>query len=141
MYGLRTALHEARKGDAPARKEGLRVKYNGRTAEVSLEVIPITAPGEGRHFLVLFEEVRGSQSPARSRPPAAKRPERRLSITHIFGHSRSDRGMGLAGIPPRSILSARPVLTSPDFGTIFEPTSTFSRRVGRCHRTTLTAVM
>src|SRR5207237_2786158 len=29
LYGLRTALHDARRSDAAVRKEGLRVKYDG----------------------------------------------------------------------------------------------------------------
>jgi two-component system CheB/CheR fusion protein len=57
LFGLRTALHEARRGDVPVRKEGLRVRRNGHVVEVSLEVLPLAAPGQGRHFLVLFQDT------------------------------------------------------------------------------------
>jgi two-component system CheB/CheR fusion protein len=66
LYGLRTAMHSARKRSAVTRREGLRVKSNGGWHDVNLEVIPLTSGERGGHFLVLFEEV-----PARA--PAAKR--------------------------------------------------------------------
>jgi len=57
-FDLRTAIHKAKKGEGPARKEGLQVKYNGQTKNVNIEVIPIKAPGaKERYFLVLFEEA------------------------------------------------------------------------------------
>jgi two-component system CheB/CheR fusion protein len=72
LYGLRTALYEARKKDRVARKEGLRVKIGGHMQEIDVEVVPLTA-AEGRHFLVLFQE-RSHGSPAEE--PAAERPAR-----------------------------------------------------------------
>ncbi len=56
LYGLRTAINDARKNDMPARKEGLRVKEGGTVHEVSVEVVPLNV-AEGRHFLVLFHEA------------------------------------------------------------------------------------
>ena len=55
---LRTALHRAKKEEAPARREGIRFPQDGATKTVNLEVIPI----KGRHargadFLVLIEEA------------------------------------------------------------------------------------
>src|SRR5712691_2836257 len=67
---LRQVVHRAAKGDGPVKAEGLRVKANGGTREVSLEVIPI-GPAEGvrgRHHLILFFEER-----ARGAPPAPAR--------------------------------------------------------------------
>lgn len=47
--------------------------YNGASKDVNLEVIPLSTAGEGRHFLVLFEEAqRGTR-----REPAPRAPDRR----------------------------------------------------------------
>jgi two-component system CheB/CheR fusion protein len=56
LHGLRSALADARRSHAPARREGLRVKHNGHIREVALEVFPIQGSNDGRHFLVLFDE-------------------------------------------------------------------------------------
>jgi two-component system CheB/CheR fusion protein len=63
LHGLRSAIDEARRNDAPVRKHGLRVKRDGRTLEVDLQVIPVTGAGNERFYLILFEHV----SPAESR--------------------------------------------------------------------------
>jgi two-component system CheB/CheR fusion protein len=55
LYGLRTALHTARKRSISVRREGLRVKSNGGWHDLNLEVVPLPA-GDRQHFLVLFEE-------------------------------------------------------------------------------------
>jgi two-component system CheB/CheR fusion protein len=81
LYGLRTAIHEARKGEAEVRKQALRAKLPGGTVDVDISVYPlgINAP-EGRHFLVLFEKP--AVDPDTLPAPAAKgkkkgaRPER-----------------------------------------------------------------
>ena len=57
LHGLRAALHEARRTGAPARKEGLCVKCNGQTRGVTVQVVPIDVPLQGRHYLVLFEQA------------------------------------------------------------------------------------
>ncbi|HEY2411542.1 MAG TPA: CheR family methyltransferase [Pirellulaceae bacterium] len=57
LHGLRTALQAAKKKDAPVRREGLRVKTNGDFVNLAVEVIPIAASGEGRHYLILFQDV------------------------------------------------------------------------------------
>ena len=46
LYGLRSALNEARKSDGPVRKDGLRVRSNGGWREVDLEVMPLDRPRE-----------------------------------------------------------------------------------------------
>jgi two-component system CheB/CheR fusion protein len=56
LYGLRTALHEARARKTPVRKEGLRLKSDGRFRDVTIEVVPLTPAGGHAHFLVLFED-------------------------------------------------------------------------------------
>jgi two-component system, chemotaxis family, CheB/CheR fusion protein len=54
LFGLRSAVYEARKGNSVVRREGLRIKVDGQVQVVSLEVIPLqTSPR--RHLLVLFE--------------------------------------------------------------------------------------
>jgi two-component system, chemotaxis family, CheB/CheR fusion protein len=71
LYGLRTALHAARQRNGPVRKEGLRVKPNGHFLHVNLEVSPLAADGEKRHFLIIFEE---------GPPEAASEPARKTKI-------------------------------------------------------------
>ncbi|HEX4795658.1 MAG TPA: chemotaxis protein CheB [Humisphaera sp.] len=66
LYGLRSALMEARKTDLPVRKRGLNVRQNDGIARVDLEVIPVTSASEGRHFLVLFQQP--GTAPAEERP-------------------------------------------------------------------------
>ncbi len=71
---LRQAVNRAAKSGGRLKAEGLRVKTNGGTREVSLEVIPI-GPAEtvkGRHHLILFFEERVGgvpPVPARGRAP------------------------------------------------------------------------
>jgi two-component system CheB/CheR fusion protein len=74
---LRQAVHRAARSGSPVKAEGLRVKTNGGTREVSLEVIPL-GPAEGvkgRHHLILFfeERARGAPpAPARERGPGPR---------------------------------------------------------------------
>ncbi|HEV2669328.1 MAG TPA: chemotaxis protein CheB, partial [Blastocatellia bacterium] len=56
VIALREAVDKARQDESPVRKENLRVKYDGVTGDVNLEVIPLKhSPSQERHFLVLFE--------------------------------------------------------------------------------------
>jgi two-component system CheB/CheR fusion protein len=57
LVTLRAAVNRARKDNVPVREEGVRIKSNGGTREVNLEVVPVkgSSAGEGG-FLVLFEE-------------------------------------------------------------------------------------
>jgi two-component system CheB/CheR fusion protein len=72
LYGLRAAIQEARRSNDPVRKDRLRVKTNGGSTEVTVEVVPLTTAVEGRHFLVLFHEhPRGDGHAAP--PPAPRR--------------------------------------------------------------------
>src|SRR5207248_350326 len=45
MFELRSAIHAARRNNAPARKEGIRIKQNGHFGEVNLEVLPLMMAG------------------------------------------------------------------------------------------------
>jgi two-component system CheB/CheR fusion protein len=57
LHGLRTALQNAKKKDGPVRREGLRVKANGDFLTVTVEVVPLASIDEGRHYLILFQDV------------------------------------------------------------------------------------
>jgi two-component system CheB/CheR fusion protein len=70
LHGLRTALAEVRRGGGTVRREGMRVKDNGGTREVNLEVIAVEGSAEGRHFLVLFE---GASKEGRAAAPKRAR--------------------------------------------------------------------
>ncbi len=55
---LRAALHRAKKTNAPVRKDGLRVRYDGQVRHVTVEIVPLkTAPSGERVYLILFEET------------------------------------------------------------------------------------
>ena len=78
LYGLRTALHAARKNRGPVRKDGLQVKAGSGWKPVNLEVTPLTSAGR-MHFLVLFDTPdRGvaERAPADKGRKAAERPAR-----------------------------------------------------------------
>jgi two-component system, chemotaxis family, CheB/CheR fusion protein len=69
---LRQAIEEARKNDAPSRKEGLRIGSRGQLRTVNLEVIPIKGRAAAAHcLLVLFETHR---EPSRTEKHAARGP-------------------------------------------------------------------
>jgi len=58
LIDLRTAIHQAKKLDAPVRKEGLQVKYDEQYRTVNIEVIPFRPNLQGQpFFLVLFEDA------------------------------------------------------------------------------------
>jgi len=71
VVALRAAINKARKAGTSVREEGLRVKSNGGTREVNLEVVPVKGSSEGGGaFLVLFEKPAPSPETAR---PGGKR--------------------------------------------------------------------
>jgi two-component system CheB/CheR fusion protein len=58
LVALREAVDKAREDERPVRRENLRVKYDGATGDVNLEVIPLKhSPSQERYFLTLFETV------------------------------------------------------------------------------------
>ncbi len=82
LVTLRAAINKAGKDNVPVREEGVRVKADGGTREVNLEVVPVkgSSAGEGG-FLVLFEEPappppgslpRGKKSRGMASQPQAK---------------------------------------------------------------------
>ena len=80
LFGLRSAVHEARKADKPARREGLRVKSGEGTRDVNLEVIPLKDSPK-RHYLVVFEAPRPPEVKAEPRRPAAGKKKRKGAVT------------------------------------------------------------
>jgi two-component system CheB/CheR fusion protein len=56
---LRTAFAQAAKTNTPARKDGIRVRFNGSFQEVALEVVPFKSSAVERFFLVLFRPGSG----------------------------------------------------------------------------------
>jgi len=52
-YDLRNTLHKVRETGNPGIKEGIPVKINGKTIDVSIEILPLTDTVEP-HFLILF---------------------------------------------------------------------------------------
>jgi two-component system CheB/CheR fusion protein len=88
LYGLRTALHGARKSNKAVRKEGLRVKHNGSVHDINIEVLPLPAGDGVQHFLVLFQDVTaGADShehgPDERKKPAPTRRENDTRVTRL----------------------------------------------------------
>jgi hypothetical protein len=55
---LRTVVHMAIKEGTSARKEGVKLRYDGESWTVDIQVIPVQgSTAAGPHFLVLFEEA------------------------------------------------------------------------------------
>ncbi|MGA7413482.1 MAG: chemotaxis protein CheB, partial [Bryobacteraceae bacterium] len=69
LVDLRAAFRQARKENAPVRREGIRMTSDGRSREVSLDVVPLASvEAPERQFLILLEETR---QPASDHKPAA----------------------------------------------------------------------
>lgn len=82
---LRDVLARARQSNAPARKEGVRVKTNDHFTQIDLEVIPIAEPATAmRYFVVLFAG-REEEAAPRPRKPATpeEESERDREITRL----------------------------------------------------------
>src|SRR5205809_7561511 len=87
LVDLRSALTKAKKDDAIARRERVRVKSKGGTREVNLEVIPIRGQGtHERSYTVVFHDARN--------PPAQPDTRKRAGGTaHAqSGARRQDNG-------------------------------------------------
>jgi len=68
---IRTIIHTAKKLDASVVKEGVRLKSQGQSRDITLEVLPIKGPSPREpYFLVLFREE--AQAPKKIRAPEAK---------------------------------------------------------------------
>jgi two-component system CheB/CheR fusion protein len=67
LLDLRQTIQEARRKDAPSRKEGLRIRYRGQLRDVNLEVRPLKGAAE-RCLLVIFETLPPRRRPERAAP-------------------------------------------------------------------------
>jgi two-component system CheB/CheR fusion protein len=72
LYGLRSAIHSARKTRTAVRKNDLQVREGRGWVRVDLEVIPLASTGR-MHYLVLFEQqaLRRGPAPKAAPPPRA----------------------------------------------------------------------
>ena len=58
LLGLRAAVNQAKKENAPSRREGLHIISDGQSKHINVQVIPIDVSNQkGRYFLVMFEDV------------------------------------------------------------------------------------
>jgi two-component system, chemotaxis family, CheB/CheR fusion protein len=73
LVDVRAAVKRARRTGAPARKEGVQVRWDGSFVRVDIAVIPLRSSPAGGAFLILFED---SASPVAS-PSTRQRPDRR----------------------------------------------------------------
>lgn len=71
---LRAAIHAARKQDAAVRREGIRVKTNGDSTLVNIEVLPFVTATRERYQLILFEEA---PPEAQAQAPAEEKPKKK----------------------------------------------------------------
>src|SRR5262249_27492663 len=77
LVELRSAIQRAKKKGTRVRAEDVRVRQDGSSRKVNLEVVPIRADKRGgRHFLILFEEGDGERAEKPPAKPAAKAGER-----------------------------------------------------------------
>ncbi len=76
LADLRSGLLKARRSGKAIRREKVRVRRDGHTQTVDLEVVPLTGDGpDSRHYLVLFEET--PPSARRTAPPSRPAPASR----------------------------------------------------------------
>jgi len=69
LLEIRRVIQEARKKDAPVRKEGVSLRHRGHTRRLDLEVVPLRgSPERGRSLLVLFEARAESRGPSGHAP-------------------------------------------------------------------------
>jgi len=75
LLEIRRLIQEARKKDAPVRKQGVSLRDRSHVRRLDLEVVPLRgSPERGRSLLVLFEarpETSPSGGRSRPRPPVA----------------------------------------------------------------------
>jgi two-component system CheB/CheR fusion protein len=84
IFGLRSGLRAARKSNGSVRRDGLRVKQNGRSIDVSVDVIPLGAAGDDRHYLILFHEA--SSKTNSDSPPAKRHAAKKSKATDQTAH-------------------------------------------------------
>ena len=82
VIDLRAAVYQAKKTGATVHKKGVRLRSEGRAAEVNLEVTPIVDPsGHEPFYLVLFQTVERPTPPQKPPLGAAGAKKKKLSDT------------------------------------------------------------
>ncbi len=83
LFDLRSAILKARKSNKSVRAEDLRVRQDGHSRRVNLEVVPLPHGGSGApHLLVLFEEA-PQRRKAAPPPPSRRSPGRTTEETIV----------------------------------------------------------
>lgn len=54
---LRVAAHNAIKNRAPARREEISLHHNGKTEEITIDVVPLSLRGDTHYYLVMFHKI------------------------------------------------------------------------------------
>jgi two-component system CheB/CheR fusion protein len=83
LLELRSAFQAAKKGKAPVRKGNIRLRVNGSTKMISLEVLPLKSPlpSKERYYLILFREA----------PPSPIKPARGKAVDTAKASHKQDR--------------------------------------------------
>jgi two-component system, chemotaxis family, CheB/CheR fusion protein len=82
LVDLRAALNKAKKTNTTARAEAVRVKTNGHTREVDLEIIPVRGQnGAERFYIVVFGEP--GQKAVSERPERGKHEQKSYERPHV----------------------------------------------------------
>jgi two-component system CheB/CheR fusion protein len=68
---LRATIRNALKSDMPARKERALVKFDGKTIDVNLEVVPFKIPGSEKPWLLIIFDERTKAIIRPAKPPRA----------------------------------------------------------------------
>jgi two-component system, chemotaxis family, CheB/CheR fusion protein len=90
LIDLREALIRAKKERQPVRKEGVRIKSDGNTREIDLEVIPVRGHSPADNFYIIVFQEALSDGPARGKRGTKTKPaseQRRI----VSEHERSER--------------------------------------------------
>lgn len=72
---LQTAIYEAKISNMAVGKDGLRVRYDGQTRDVNVEIVPIKGPANEAFYFILFKDVTGLEE----RKPREAKPGEELS--------------------------------------------------------------
>jgi two-component system, chemotaxis family, CheB/CheR fusion protein len=80
LVDLQAALARAKKTNGSVRKEGVRVKSNGGTRAITLEVIPVRGQGTSeRFYVVVFQEQPGEAEATSGVSSRARKPTKKLA--------------------------------------------------------------
>jgi two-component system CheB/CheR fusion protein len=105
LYGMRAAVHSARKSRQPVRKPGLRVKTANGWRPVTLDVVPLVSTGRP-HYLVLF------QDPSRRRTDGEDAVERQAPVKGLSPRQRARERQSHVDLLERELAASREYLQS-----------------------------